>query len=720
MTKPVKIVLALAGLLVLTVAAVLVILTLTVDPNKYKKEISQAVERMTGRSFTFEGDLSLSVFPWLGVSTGGLTLGESPLFGDGHFVSVKSADIHLKLLPLLGGRYELDSLEIDNLTLTLVRDTKGRWNWETLRRDERLDAHEVEKVVEDVTGEQISRESKYDLEIDIPALSVRSVHISQAKVLVIDHLTDNRFEFSDINLTTGQLNLGAPDATTELNLSFALETARPELIADVKLMTKASMHTEGQRFSLAGLNLTATARGDDLPGGKAELSLDGTVALNHKKQTISLHEMKLKAYSLSLAGEATVRDIRKNPNYQGELTLLPSDPRQVLAALGIKPPATVDPKALTSLSGHVSLQGGTKALSASDLTLVLDDTRLNGTLAAMDFSKPTLSFRLNADTLDVDRYLPPKEKKAARAGKKTPKEKKSKTGEGLPPETRRFLRSLEMDGTVQVKRLKAAKLIMENTTITVKARNGLIRAHPLETLLYKGKYTGSLTADLRGKTTKTSLNMRLGGLELQNALHALLGKDIISGVTGLSLDVAGTGEDWKTLAKTLTGKGAFSILNGAIEGFQIIPKGVKGHLKNDDQKRKLEKVERRQEFKAIKASFRIGGGELSNQDLTFSAGPLQATAKVGLGLLKGDLDGSALVNITALPTIPIRIGGTVADPKYGLNEVAFLKGMVKGIINAPLKIGEETLGIGADVLEGIGSGLMHLFGPPKKKQKKQQ
>ena len=720
MTKPVKIILGLAALLVLAVVAVLVILTLTVDPNKYKEEIARAIERKTGRSLTFEGDLSLSVFPWLGINTGGLKLGESPLFGDGHFATLKSADIHLKMLPLLGGRFELDSLEIDNLTLTLVRDAKGQWNWEHFRRDLGRDERKVEKDLKKTTGEQISAQPEGDLEIDIPSLSVRSVNISEARVLVIDQLTENRYEVSGFNLTTGELDLGNPVLFTDIAVSFALEAARPQLNAQVKLLAKASMDSEEQHFSLSGLNLTATAQGDGLPGGKAELSLDGTVVLNHKKQTISLHEMKLKAYSLSLAGEATMHDMQTNLNYQGKLTLLPSDPRQVLAALGIKPPATADPKALASLSGHVSLEGGTKALAASEVALVLDDTRLNGTLAATDFSKPALTFRLNADTLDVDRYLPSKKKKAAKAGKKAPKEQKPETGEGLPPDTRRALRSLEMDGAVHVKRLKAAKLTMENTTITVKAKNGLIRVHPLETLLYKGKYTGSLTADLRGKTTKTSLSMRLGGLELQNALNDFFGKKVISGVTGLSLDVAGTGEDWKTLAKTLTGKGALSILNGAIEGFQIIPKGVKGQLKNDDQKRTLEKVEKRQEFKAIKASFRIGGGELSNQDLTLSAGPLQATAKVGLGLLKGDLDGSALVNITALPTIPLKIGGTVADPKYGLNEVAFIEETVKGVITAPLKIGEETLDIGGDVLKGIGFGLEKLLGPMQKKQKKQE
>ena len=718
MTKPVKIVLGLAGLLVLAVVAVLVILTLTVDPNKYKEEISRAVERETGRRLTFEGDLSLSVFPWLGVNTGGLSLGESPLFGGGRFASVKSAAIHLKLLPLLGGRYELDSLEIDNLALTLIRDKKGQWNWESLRQDERRDERKVEDVVKETTGEQIGKEPAGDL--GMPALSVRSVRISEANILVIDQLTDNRFEVSRFNLATGQLNLGAPDATTELTLSFALEAARPELNADVKLAAKASMHTKEQRFSLAGLNLTATAQGNALPGGKAELSLDGTVALDGKAKTILLKNGKLKTYALSLAGGATVERFDTQPAYRGEWTLEPCDPRQILAALGIKPPDTADPKALSSLSGKLSIQGGTKALSASDVVLVLDGARLYGALAATDFSKPALSFRLNADTLDVDRYLPSREEKTAQARKKAPEGKTPKAEEGLSPETRRFLRSLEMDGTVRVKRLTAAKLTMEDTAITVRAKDGLIRAHPLETLLYKGKYTGSLTADLREKTTKTSLNMRLEGLTLQNALRDILGKDIISGVTGLSLDVAGTGEDWKTLAKTLTGQGALSILNGAIEGFQIIPKGVEGRLKNDDQKRTLEKVQKRQEFKAIKASFRIGGGELSNRDLTFSAGPLQATAKVGLGLLAGDLDGTALVNITALPTIPLRIGGTVADPTYGLDEVAFLKETVKGVVTAPLKIGEETLDIGTDVLKGIGFGLEKLLGPMQKKEKKQQ
>jgi hypothetical protein len=63
------IVFALGGLLLLIVAAA-VILPMVVDPNDFKDEISQAVESKTGRVLAIEGDIGLSVFPWLGLAIG--------------------------------------------------------------------------------------------------------------------------------------------------------------------------------------------------------------------------------------------------------------------------------------------------------------------------------------------------------------------------------------------------------------------------------------------------------------------------------------------------------------------------------------------------------------------------------------------------------------------------------------------------------------------------
>ena len=67
MGKLLRLVVFVLGGLVLLIVAAAIILPLIVDPNDFKDEIAAVVESETGRSLSMEGDITLSVFPWLGL-----------------------------------------------------------------------------------------------------------------------------------------------------------------------------------------------------------------------------------------------------------------------------------------------------------------------------------------------------------------------------------------------------------------------------------------------------------------------------------------------------------------------------------------------------------------------------------------------------------------------------------------------------------------------------
>ena len=52
----------------------LISLPFIIDPNDYKQEISDQVEQFSGRKLTLEGDIGLSVFPWIALELGPLSL----------------------------------------------------------------------------------------------------------------------------------------------------------------------------------------------------------------------------------------------------------------------------------------------------------------------------------------------------------------------------------------------------------------------------------------------------------------------------------------------------------------------------------------------------------------------------------------------------------------------------------------------------------------------
>ena len=54
--------------LIVIVIAGLIALPFFIDPNDYKDEISREVEKVTGRNLTLQGDIGLSVFPWIALA----------------------------------------------------------------------------------------------------------------------------------------------------------------------------------------------------------------------------------------------------------------------------------------------------------------------------------------------------------------------------------------------------------------------------------------------------------------------------------------------------------------------------------------------------------------------------------------------------------------------------------------------------------------------------
>lgn len=132
MLKGLKIFAWLAGSVLLVIVAASIALPLFFDPNDFKPQITGLVKEKTGRDLVMEGDITLSVFPWLGIKTGALALSNAPGFGTQPFVSADSAEVRVKLMPLLYKEVQLDTVGLHGLALHLGKDKSGKTNWADL------------------------------------------------------------------------------------------------------------------------------------------------------------------------------------------------------------------------------------------------------------------------------------------------------------------------------------------------------------------------------------------------------------------------------------------------------------------------------------------------------------------------------------------------------------------------------------------------------------
>src|ERR1700722_13748825 len=120
----------LAGGIVALLGAVLLGVWLLVNPNTYKGKIAAAVQQSTGRELKLQGDIRLSVIPWVALELGPASLGNPAGFGDEPFLSFTHASVRVRLLPLLRQRLEVARVEVEGLDLRLRKNAAGRGNWQ--------------------------------------------------------------------------------------------------------------------------------------------------------------------------------------------------------------------------------------------------------------------------------------------------------------------------------------------------------------------------------------------------------------------------------------------------------------------------------------------------------------------------------------------------------------------------------------------------------------
>src|SRR4029077_6169219 len=103
---------------------------LFVNPNDFKGRIEKAVKDQTGRELHLPGDIKLSVFPWIALELGPVSLSNPTGFPAGPFIQVKHLALHVRLLPLLHKELNIGSIDIDGLDLRLLKNAQGKGNWE--------------------------------------------------------------------------------------------------------------------------------------------------------------------------------------------------------------------------------------------------------------------------------------------------------------------------------------------------------------------------------------------------------------------------------------------------------------------------------------------------------------------------------------------------------------------------------------------------------------
>ncbi|MEX1199257.1 MAG: AsmA family protein [Methylophaga sp.] len=687
--------------LVLAVAA-LAAIPFVVDPNDYKDEIATQVEKATGRQLSIQGDIGLSVFPWVALELGQLSLSNASGFKADSFAQVNSAQIRIKLLPLLKKELEMDTIVLDGLVLNLETDKDGNTNWQDLTKPDAETEADIKEA---------APESAKDAPPALAAISIAGVRLSNANILWSNAKTGENYQLRNLNLDTDPLVPGEP---TALNMNFDLISAKPEAKAHITLATQVMVNVEKQQYQLNDLALTTLAEGKELPIDKANITLNAniaadmvkqlvtlrdfnleTIASNAKqeitaqlsgevdanlgsqlytvknlsvdsnisdpalpggnadiklstdltadlaKQTLSLADLALQVQDLMVNGKIDARDIlAEKPAFNGNIQIKPFNLRKLAGDMNIELPEMADNSTLENVALQTQLEGSNNHINATGLQLTLDQSQITGQFGVENFAKPGFRFDLSLDEIDADRYLPPVKEGDQKSA--PPASAAAGGAAELPLQT---LRDINAKGSLKIGKLKASGITSENVVVTIDAKDGLIKLNPMQADLYQGKYQGNVNVDARGELLKLAIDERLQGIQAGPLLKDLTGDDKISGKANVNIKLNGTGKDIDAIKQTLSGNGNFSFNDGALKGINIGETIRKAKAALSGQKLTDTGAPESTDFSSLTGSFTANNGIINNDDLEMMSPLLRINGKGSASLPKETINYNLRVSV---------------------------------------------------------------------------
>ena len=546
MKKALKITGIVIGIVVLLVIVLALTLPFLINPNRFKDDIAAAVKEKTGRELVIQGDIKLSIFPWLGVQIGPLELSNAQGFGGAPFAAINETDVHVHFWPLLHRRIEVGEVKLDGLTLDLELDVNGHNNWHDI--SERLARDAAAKNPAEVGSGGAS-------------LSFEGLSVTDSQVRWTNAVKHQQYTVSDFTLTMGAFASAQP---VNIESGFDFTGTNPAVQGHVDFRGTGMADLAHRLYSTDSSKLELQAKGDAVPGGQVDATLQWQHAgVNLDTGAAAFNGVNAGLYGMQVKLDAAGKDIGKDASFSGSLRVDRFSPRDVLKALGHPGLAdTRDAAAFGAATASFSFVATSSSASFAAVDMTLDDTHLTGKAEIKDFKDKTLGFDLNADKLDADRYLPPQQPGTP----DRPREAVDVDKVGIPLRT---LRSLNLDGHLHLGQFTLLSAKTTDFDMGVSAHDGLVHVTSLSASLYGGSIEGDLQVDATSDSPVLAETLKLKGVQLGGLAQDLDGSDRISGTLDFDSATRALGRTVGELRHTANGRMSFAIKKGALGGMNL-------------------------------------------------------------------------------------------------------------------------------------------------------
>ena len=677
MSRILKIVGILVGVVVVVLIGAIVAVALLVDPNDYKGEITTAVNDATGRTLTLEGDLALDFFPRIGVALGAASLSNAPGFGDAPFASIAGAKVSVEVLPLIFGSVSVAEISLDGLRLNLARNARGVNNWQDLGGG----ATPPPAGAAPAEGAAASGAP--------PEIGVGSLRITDAEVNWSDASTGSDWMLTGFDFEASDFGLGE-----SFPLSIAFNLAGAEMEVAIESEMNATIALAENSYRLDDLEVTIDGRGAGWPGGEGQATLAfDSFAANLNEETVELTNLRLGLLGLAISGTLQGRELFSDLSLAGAIDIAEFNPNELIARFGAAI-ETADPEVFRRASAHADFSYDSSQMGMRNMRLVLDDSELTGSLGMQG---ETLRFDLDVNTINIDRYLPPatepSETAAANEG--------SVDEIDLPLEP---LRTFTANGTLALAETQFMNLKLTDAEFWLTAGNGRMRLTP-SGKLYGGTISGEIGIDVQGDAARFTLKQNVANVDLNGLARDFLATEDLSGTGNVSLDLAAVGSNVGALRRDLDGDASFAFRDGAWEGIDAWYELRRARALLDRNEAPAREGEPRTTFSNVSASGVVTDGVLATNDLNATLPFMALNGSGTVNLLTEELDIEATASFVDGPVLqsdpamarmvdqrlPLNVGGTLGAPSILPNFGAMVREEVQEAVEEAVEEEKQEL-----------------------------
>ncbi|HYS80932.1 MAG TPA: AsmA family protein [Anaeromyxobacteraceae bacterium] len=664
------------GALVVLVVGLTLLLQTGAVSSRVKDLVVPRVSTALGRQVTV-ADAKLRIFPHTRVALTGTVVAGRP--GEPPLAQMEAFEVGVRLWPLLtslGKDVQVSGIRLVRPILNLVRAKDGTWNYEGLGGEPKEKPAPASK---EPAGSQAT-------------VLVDRASIEGGEVHYIDTLLGDKaaVALSRIDFSAEHVGLGHP---LDAKLSAAVVNPQKNFEARVhasKLPESFAQLGPGEYPELQGdLALTGLDLGlvrAFLPPAMTNMMTGGKVDASAKLAT---REGK---YAVDGSGKLSQVRLRGEPA-QGSFELH----------------ALVDPAS------------GAGTAAVEKLAVKGPGIDLGGRLAA-ELKPQRVRFAVAGPLLDLGQVM-----------SLLPQDQKKSQGPLLTAAQRKQVGAADVSGTIDIEKVVKGGLVANGFKAKAALEEGVFVLHDAQASFFGGRVDAAGTrVDLSQANPSWNLKAKLDAIDLGQALTSFSGAAPLAGKLTGTLDLAGTGVDWPTLQKALTGRGALSMKQGELsttdlgdkvlgavsQGLRAAGKtGLAGTVGGAGGKTTL---------RDLAAQFTVKDGAMAlARPLSFTApfGATELGGKIGLGGQLA-LTGAAklsketlqrLAGGSKLPlgqglTVPLALSGSLAQPSVSVQADQAVAGLVQGAAKQKVQELQDTAKEKAKVQarKGVGDLLRGL------------